>query len=488
MPAPSHNFLSKAVFKALAEAGHDVTVVTCFHEDNVPNGGKWREILLKDHYEKFTKHFGAMNFFEQGSKLSFHFLNLYKMVLQMTEQPLAHPEVQKLIKSGEKFDVVIVSQFMNEAHYMLAAHFDAHLVALSTIGSSSWNNYLVGNPSMPSVDREMILNHPKKMNFLQRLTNTLFTITGYLIRTFYLLPSHADLTKRYISEKIDFYNELHNVSLVLLNSHPSVSDPKPHVPSMIEIGGFHVGAPKPLPEDLKKLLNEAKHGVIFFSMGSNIKSKDLPAEKRNAILNAFSKRKETILWKFEDDSLPGKPKNVIIRKWFPQQDILAHPNVKVFWTHGGLLSTTETVYHGVPILATPIFGDQAMNAQRAKDNGYALVLPFTELTEERLNKMLDEIVSNTMYRENVKVRSKIMHDRQVPPLDEAVYWVEYIIRHHGAKHLRMWYTDMPWYQYYMVDVFLSIFSVIFVGLYTIKKLCSLCCGRSKKMTHKIKKH
>nr|CAI5824785.1 unnamed protein product [Callosobruchus analis] len=143
MPAPSHNFLSKAVLKALAEAGHDVTVVTCFHEEKAPKNGKWREILLEDFYEKFTKQFGAMNFFDQGSKLSFHFLNIYKMVLQITEEPLSNPEVQKLIKSGEKFDVVIVSQFMNEAHYMLAAQFDAHLIALSTIGSSAWNNYLV---------------------------------------------------------------------------------------------------------------------------------------------------------------------------------------------------------------------------------------------------------------------------------------------------------------------------------------------------------
>nr|CAH7752302.1 unnamed protein product [Callosobruchus chinensis] len=87
--------LGKAVFKALAEAGHDVTVVTCFHEEKVPKGGKWREILLKDYYEKFSskyivssvgfkrqclgfpeghinflnskEQFGAMNFFEQGS-------------------------------------------------------------------------------------------------------------------------------------------------------------------------------------------------------------------------------------------------------------------------------------------------------------------------------------------------------------------------------------------------------------------------------------
>ncbi|VEN36936.1 unnamed protein product, partial [Callosobruchus maculatus] len=197
-------------------------------------------------------------------KTSFSLLGIQKMTLEMTETPLASPQVQDLIKSGEKFDVVIVNQFMNEAHYMLAAHFDAHLVVLSTIGSGPMNNYLVGNPSLPSVDRQMAINHPKRMNFYQRLTNTLVSIAGYVLRTFFLLPKHADLTKRYISEEIDFYKQLYNVSLVLVNSHPSVSDPKPAVPNMKEIGGFHVGAPKPLPEDLKKLLDEAKHGAIFF--------------------------------------------------------------------------------------------------------------------------------------------------------------------------------------------------------------------------------
>nr|CAI5829891.1 unnamed protein product [Callosobruchus analis] len=85
------------------------------------------------------------------------------------------------------------------------------------------------------------------------------------------------------------------------------------------------------------------------------------------------------------------------------------------------------------------------------------------------------------------MRSKILHDRQVPPLQEAVYWVEYVIRHNGAEHLRMWYVQMPWYQYYMVDVFLAIFAVIFLALYIVKKLCSICCcGGSKSTSKKMK--
>ncbi|KAG5670631.1 hypothetical protein PVAND_000879 [Polypedilum vanderplanki] len=57
----------------------------------------------------------------------------------------------------------------------------------------------------------------------------------------------------------------------------------------------------------------------------------------------------------------NKPDNVMISSWLPQRDILAHPNVKAYICHGGLLGTTEAVYEGVPVLGIPIFGDQKTN-------------------------------------------------------------------------------------------------------------------------------
>lgn len=39
-------------------------------------------------------------------------------------------------------------------------------------------------------------------------------------------------------------------------------------------------------------------------------------------METFKELKYTVLWKYEHDDLPDKPKNVIIRKWLPQQDIL----------------------------------------------------------------------------------------------------------------------------------------------------------------------
>jgi hypothetical protein len=57
-------------------------------------------------------------------------------------------------------------------------------------------------------------------------------------------------------------------------------------------------------------------------MGSNLKSSELPDQKLRHILKAFSKLKQRVLWKWEEETLPGKPSNVKVAKWLPQTDIL----------------------------------------------------------------------------------------------------------------------------------------------------------------------
>lgn len=108
---------------------------------------------------------------------------------------------------------------------------------------------------------------------------------------------------------------------------------------------------------MQEFLDEAEEGVIYFSLGSYVKSTDMPKDKMQAILDGFSNLNQRVLWKYEDDSLI-LPDNVKIGKWFPQSDILAHPNVILFITHGGVFGTQEGLYRGVPMLFIPLYGDQ----------------------------------------------------------------------------------------------------------------------------------
>jgi glucuronosyltransferase len=64
----------------------------------------------------------------------------------------------------------------------------------------------------------------------------------------------------------------------------------------------------------------------------------------------------------------------------------------------------------------------------------------------------------------MKKMSAISKDEPETPINRAVWWTEYVIRHNGAKHLRSAALDLAWYQYLLLDVvaFLFILAAITV--------------------------
>ncbi|KAL4576328.1 hypothetical protein LXL04_012420 [Taraxacum kok-saghyz] len=56
-----------------------------------------------------------------------------------------------------------------------------------------------------------------------------------------------------------------------------------------------------------------------------------------------------------------------IVKWAPQQEVLANPATGCFWTHCGWNSTLESICEGVPMICSPCFGDQPIDARYVSD-------------------------------------------------------------------------------------------------------------------------
>lgn len=102
--------------------------------------------------------------------------------------------------------------------------------------------------------------------------------------------------------------------------------------------------------------------------------------------------------------------------------------------------------------------------KKAEANGYAIMLDFQTLTSEQLKNSLQQMLHNSTYRDNIKRFSAIFHDRPMGPRETALYWIDYVIRHKGARHLRAAGLDLKWYQFYLLDVVALVVGAVAVAL------------------------
>nr|XP_022918225.1 UDP-glucuronosyltransferase 2C1-like [Onthophagus taurus] len=490
MPSYSHFVLGETLFKELAKQGHEVTMMSAFPQKTPIKN--YRDIYLEEASIAFKEHmksgFDLLNFGKIPFIVKLFFIS--RMTFNVMEQSFENKDVQNLIKSDEKFDLIIIEAFLNEAFYGFAHKFKAPVISLGTSDSSIWVNRLTANPSPSSFVASPMLPYSPEMNLFQRLNNLISEITGELVFNLFSKPQQNALMHKYFPNAPHLDDLVYNTSFVLLNSHPAQSAPVPLTPNMKQIGGFHINHDNKLPDDIKKFLDDSKEGVVYFALGSNLKSASLPKEKLEAILNGFKKWKKPVLWKFEDESLPGKPDNVKISKWLPQPAVLAHPNVKVFISHGGKLSILEASYFGVPIIGIPIFAEQPYNVQQINYAGNGFIMEFESITEDVIYNNLVEITSNPKYKNEAKLRSEAMRSGKMTALEEAVYWIEYVIKFKGAAHLRNHGINLMWYEKYMLDVACFV-GLVFLGFAWLlkcccKKFCKKSCNKSKKNQPKTK--
>lgn len=386
--------------------------------------------------------------------------------------------VQKLLKSDEKFDAVIVEVFAIDGLLGLGQHFNCPVIGVSTFDGVYWQDIYTANQSPYSYVPMMFANLPERMNFQQRLFNLVVSEVEKFIYTFYHLRNQRRQYEKYFPLATKSFDEaLKSMSILFTNSHVSSSSARPTMPNMIGINGIHIDQAKPLPKDIQTFLDSASDGVLLFSMGSVIQSKDWTTQQREILVKTFSKLNQKVLWKYENETLPGKPDNVMIGSWIPQRDILAHPNVKVFITHGGKQGTTEAFLEGIPLLGIPVYGDQMMNLAQAEQKGYAINIPFRNITEENLLSGLTELLTNPKYDENAKRLSAIFNDRPLSPKQAVIYWTEYVIRHKGADHLKSIGLQQNYVEFHMIDVYLFLLVVMIVLFYIFYKIFKCILAR-----------
>ncbi|EHA98624.1 UDP-glucuronosyltransferase 1-5 [Heterocephalus glaber] len=235
-----------------------------------------------------------------------------------------------------------------------------------------------------------------------------------------------------------------------------------------------------------------EHGIVVFSLGSMIS--DIPEKKAMAIAEGLGKVPQTVLWRYTGTPPSNLAKNTILVKWLPQNDLLGHPKTRAFITHSGSHGIYEGICNGVPMVMMPLFGDQMDNAKRMETRGAGVTLNVLEMTSDDLANALKKVIYDKSYKENIVRLSTLHKDRPIEPLDLAVFWVEFVMRHKGAPHLRPAAHDLTWYQYHSLDVIGFLLAITLSVSFITFKCCAYgfrkCFGKKEhvKKTPKSKTH
>lgn len=387
----SHYNVGSALCEGLAKAGHDATVIASFKKNKqIPN---YTEIWLDGYDEHARKSNVFLGFFLSLVKIyNFIFIGqknnadikdtnftshndqnalyLIPTLLQLgilyTNFSLNHPKFRNFLQTEQKFDVALVEIFLSDAFLGVGPHFNVPIIGVSSFGASKWTADLVGTPEIPSYVPNAYIGYTHHMTFMQRLRNVYYYWAEDILHPILFDPIQQKMYEKIFSgeNKPSLAEIKRNISLVLLllNAHVSFGYLRPFTPNMIDVGGLHINRnPQPLPDDIQGFLDGAKYGAIYFSLGSNVKPAMMAEYKKQAILNAFTEFPNyRILFKWDENITfsSHKSDDIMVKPWLEQESVLAHPNIKLFITHGSLLSTQESIYFGKPVIGIPIFGDQ----------------------------------------------------------------------------------------------------------------------------------
>ncbi|XP_071977588.1 UDP-glucuronosyltransferase 1A1-like isoform X4 [Engystomops pustulosus] len=494
----SHWLSMRPVVEKLAQNGHKVVVVMPESSLSIRGSEKYSiqtfpvpftNLEINEVFEKvLSEHFtlppnypwAALSMLEK-SLITFN-------IFYKTCEALLHNQelIQKL--QGEKFDAILTDPFLL-CGVILAEHLDLPNVNFLR-GLPCAYDYEGAQCETPlSYVPRLFSKFSDKMTFTERVWNLMVKVhEPYYCQVIYspLIKLATELLKKDVTPV-----QLFSRSSIWLLRYDFVFEyPKPVMPNMIFIGGINCAVQKSLPNDFEKIVNSSgEHGFVVFSLGSMVS--EIPMNKAMDIAEAFRYIPQTVIWRYTGKVPSNLANNTHLVKWLPQNDLLAHPKARAFITHAGSHGIYEGICNAVPMVMLPLFGDQMDNAKRIESRGAGLTLNVLDMTPEDLSDALDAVINVPSYKENIQRLSALHLDRPIHPLDLAVHWVEFVMRHKGAPHLRPAAHDLNWIQYHSLDVFAFLLAVLVTTLFISIKCCTYtcrrCCGRKSRPKSKSKK-
>ncbi|KAM6269834.1 UDP-glucuronosyltransferase 2A2-like isoform 2-T2 [Porphyrio hochstetteri] len=487
------------MLKELMVRGHDVTVLmpSCFLILNatqrspfqfevieVPITKKEMAAILQEAFYFWFYQEAELPIWQAIYRLSEIMFKMEKVTKIICDELLKNEALLERLKASN-FDVLLADPLVPTGE-LVAEKLGIPFIYTFRFSIGNTVERLCGTlPAPPSYVPATLSRLTDRMSFLERLKNIFFYHSQDIVYHHFLWGRWDQYYSDVLGRPTTLCETMGKAEIWLIRTYWDFEFPRPFLPNFEFVGGLHCQPAKPLPEEMEEFVQSAgEHGIVVFSLGSMVYN--LTTEKSNLIARALSQIPQKVLWRYKGEKPETLGSNTRIYDWIPQNDLLGHPLTKAFITHGGTNGIYEAIYHGIPMVGIPMFADQHDNVAHMRAKGAAVQLDFSTLKTEDLVDALNTVINNATYKENAVRLSMIHHDQPVKPLDRAVFWIEFVMRHKGAKHLRPAAHDLTWYQYHCLDVLAFLFTCVASAVFILVKCCLFCCRRCGRITKKKK--
>ena len=393
--------------------------------------------------------------------------------LNAVETPLLEHYIEAWRKSPQKKPDIIVSDFLSLTAIDLGEVFsiqnivvyptmDPHRFAGDTNLDSEYLSVVTKYASLP--DSDNILYRALKYGIKRTMV---FIFNQYLVRRRNQLRARFELGP--VTTLLG--NGLETPYFVFYESFFGFDEPRLIPPFVENIGPLTLKELE-TPNDLEITeWLEKCNSFIYVAVGSITSISEEQAE-------VFHKTFESFPYSFlvSSKTFVSELPNVKVVKWVNQIEVLQHPRLLAFISHGGISSIMEAIESIIPLICLPQGKDHFFHCDRVKSIGIGETLRPESLNVNTLSKAIEIVIQNHRYKaemQKIKIIMKIQGgEKRIA--DAAIEFAKV-----GYQHLIPRWYSLPWYQKNELDIFVVYLGIIFALLITIKH----CLGNCKQKIH-----
>ncbi|XP_036919069.1 UDP-glucuronosyltransferase 3A1-like isoform X1 [Sturnira hondurensis] len=487
----SHYLLMDRVSQTLQDHGHDVTFLQS-SELSFTSGfkveKKYQVVVwsppedYNQEYKKYVDFF--LNEGLQGRDLLTNLLKFMKLHAMQCSHLLRSTDIMGALKNAS-FDLVVIDGSDSGA-FLLAEKLGRPWVAILPVTFGGLSFGLPEPVSYVPVFSSLLTD---RMDFWGRVKNSLMVLISAWVE-WSISAQFDDLIREHFPEdsRPVLFHLRRKAELWFVNSDFALEFARPLLPNTVYIGGLMSRPVEPVPPEYEKFIASfGDAGFVLVALGSVVSN--FPPQMLKEMNSAFEQLPQGVIWKCSPSRWPRDIKlaaNVKIVDWLPQNDLLAHPSIRLFVTHGGLNSVMESIQHGVPMVGIPLQWDQPENIIRVEAKNLGVSIRMEQLTAETLVRKMKQVIEDKRYKAAAVAASIIRHSHPLTPAQRLVGWIDHILQTGGAAHLKPHAFQQPWYEQYLLDVFLFLLVLTLGTAWLCGKLLGLVarwlCGARKLKT------